>query len=326
MDNKKRDESSRSKHEVRSSRIKAARIQYAPEGRRGNVYIDEEDMLSSEKIIKNHRDVALVRRPRSKNKYRDRKPIGYVTKEPAADEKTFQKLKYIDTRKEYVVQRVSTRDVHCQMTSKYEIQRPPTRDVHCQMTSKYEIQRPPTRDVPCQVTSKNEIKRPPTRNVHCQTTIKIFRDVACQSCSTPSTPAPPQPPTPTPPLPPTPTPPPPPTPTPAPQPTKKDQLVYCIDLRPPTEILEPKPFDVFKRCIVPQPKKRIVTVGGGWNKMNEYMERHDPVKRFVYEREQLKNSNLPEKKKKYYGFKSIYKSPQYKRAYRFYELKYFSGY
>ncbi|XP_052086927.1 WASP homolog-associated protein with actin, membranes and microtubules-like isoform X2 [Mytilus californianus] len=303
MDNKKMAESSRSKHEVRSSRIKAARVQYAPEGRRGNVYIDDEDMLSSEKGIKNHRD---VRRPRSeelvkyvkmpeseekivkyvtRNNYRDRKPIGYVTKEPAADEKTFQRLKYYDTRKEYVVQRESTRDVHCQITSKYEIQRPPTRDVHCQMTSKYVIQRPPTRDVPCQVTSKYEIKRPPTRNVHCQTIINNFRDVACQSCATPPTPTPP---TPTPPPPPTPTPPPPPTPTPAPQPTKK------------------KKNDDY-----------IVTVGGGWNKMNDYMERHDPVKRFVYERQQLKNSNLPEKKKKYYGFKSIYKSPQYKRAYRF---------
>lgn len=48
--------------------------------------------------------------------------------------------------------------------------------------------------------------------------------------------------------------------------------------------------------------------------MDDYMERHEPVKTFVYEREQLKNSDKPEKKKKYYGFKSIYKSPGFTRA------------
>lgn len=52
----------------------------------------------------------------------------------------------------------------------------------------------------------------------------------------------------------------------------------------------------------------MVTVGGGWNEVDEYMERHDPVKTFVYEREQL-----PENKKKYYEFRSIYKYPGYKR-------------
>ncbi|XP_052086736.1 uncharacterized protein LOC127724026 [Mytilus californianus] len=108
-----------------------------------------------------------------------------------------------------------------------------------------------------------------------------------------------------------------------PKPRKKGcQLVYYIDLRPPTEIVKPKPFDVFERHIVPQKKHKkryadyAVKVGGGWNTMNDYMERHEPVIRFVYEREHLKNSDLPEKKKKYYGFRSTYKSPRYNRAHR----------
>ncbi|CAG2217823.1 unnamed protein product [Mytilus edulis] len=108
-----------------------------------------------------------------------------------------------------------------------------------------------------------------------------------------------------------------------PQPRKKGcQLVYYIDLRPPTKIVDPKPFDVFERRIVPQPKRKkkhpdyAVKVGGGWNTMNDYMERHEPVKRFVYEREHLKNSDLPEAKKKYYGFRSNYKSPRYNQAHR----------
>ncbi|XP_063403594.1 uncharacterized protein LOC134687321 [Mytilus trossulus] len=107
-----------------------------------------------------------------------------------------------------------------------------------------------------------------------------------------------------------------------PQPRKKGcQLVYYIDLRPPTEIVDPKPFDVFERRIVPQPKRKkkhpdyAVKVGGGWNTMNDYMERHEPVKRFVYEREHLKNSDLPESKKKYYGFRSNYKSPRHNQTY-----------
>lgn len=57
----------------------------------------------------------------------------------------------------------------------------------------------------------------------------------------------------------------------------------------------------------------MVTVGGGWNKVDDYMKRHDPVKTFVYEREQLKYSDLPKNKKKYYEFRSIYKYPGYKR-------------
>ncbi|XP_071134418.1 uncharacterized protein [Mytilus edulis] len=108
-----------------------------------------------------------------------------------------------------------------------------------------------------------------------------------------------------------------------PQPRKKGcQLVYYIDLRPPTKIVDPKPFDVFERRIVPQPKRKkkhpdyAVKVGGGWNTMNDYMERHEPVKRFVYEREHLKNSDLPEAKKKYYGFRSNYKSPRYNQPHR----------
>lgn len=45
--------------------------------------------------------------------------------------------------------------------------------------------------------------------------------------------------------------------------------------------------------------------------MDEYLERHDPVKKFVYQRRHLKNFDLPKKKKTFYGFKSIYKFPHY---------------
>ncbi|VDH90218.1 Hypothetical predicted protein [Mytilus galloprovincialis] len=89
-----------------------------------------------------------------------------------------------------------------------------------------------------------------------------------------------------------------------------------------SESFEPDSFDGFKPNIVSKPQQ-IVTVGGGWNTMDDYMERHDPVQGFVYGREHLQNSNLPENKKKYFGFKSIYKYPQYKTPYHFYKSKHF---
>ncbi|CAC5422475.1 unnamed protein product [Mytilus coruscus] len=239
----------------------------------------------------------------TRNSYRDRKPIGYVTKEQAVDERNFQKLKYIDSRQEYVVQRHPKRDARCQMTTKYVIQQPTTCDVGCQTTTTYVLLLPPRPSVSWKSSSTHSST---TSSKHSSTTSSTHRlTISSNHSSTQSTTPTPNPPTPL-------------TLTPPPLSNTKDKLVYCIDLRPHVEILEPKPFDVFERRIVLQPKKKIddyiVTVGGGWNKMNDYMERHEPVKKFVYEREHLKNSNLPEKKKKYYGFKSIYKSPRYNRA------------
>ncbi|XP_052086923.1 ras-associated and pleckstrin homology domains-containing protein 1-like [Mytilus californianus] len=231
----------------------------------------------------------------TRNSYRDRKPIGYVTIEQAVDEKTFQRLTYIDSRQEYVVQRHSPRNVGCQMNTNYEI-------LLSRRTSPPTPTPPPSPPPP-------QPSPPAQCDVGCQMTTNY---VILLSKRIPPPPPPP-------PLPP---PPPPPPPPPTPPPTKKGQLVYCIDLRPPTEIFEPKPFEIDPPILPKQKVKKkkiddyIVTVGGGWNKMNDYMERHEPVKRFVYEREQLKNSDLPEKKKKYYGFKSIYKSPGYRKAHR----------
>ena len=60
----------------------------------------------------------------------------------------------------------------------------------------------------------------------------------------------------------------------------------------------------------------VVKVGGGWNTMDYYLERHIPVKKFEYKREHVQNLNLPEVKKKYYGFRSHYDSPRKNRIYR----------
>lgn len=89
------------------------------------------------------------------------------------------------------------------------------------------------------------------------------------------------------------------------------QEVYYIDLTKPTEIMQPKPFDVFERRIVPQPKKQyegLVKVGGGWNTMNDYMERHAPVKTFVYNRELSAGSTKATKE--YYAFNSRTTGPR----------------
>lgn len=54
----------------------------------------------------------------------------------------------------------------------------------------------------------------------------------------------------------------------------------------------------------------MVKVGGGWNTMNDYMERHIPVKKFVYHRNLPNDSSLANSKKEYYGFNSKYKYPK----------------
>ncbi|XP_063404370.1 uncharacterized protein LOC134687841 [Mytilus trossulus] len=229
-----------------------------------------------------------------RNSFRDRKPIGYVTIEQSVDEETFQSLEYVDSRHEYVVQRKSPRSVGCQVNTTYEILLSAPK---CPLTPIPPPSPPPS---PPPWSSQS------TCDVGCQMTTNY---VILLSRYIPTTP-----------LPPTPSPPPPP-----PISNKEEHLEYCIDLRQPVEIIEPKPFLIERRVIdvFPKPKVKqtkyedyIVTVGGGWNKMDDYMERHEPVKRFVYEREHMKNSDLPEKKKKYYGFKSIYKSPGFTRAHR----------
>ncbi|XP_063403601.1 uncharacterized protein LOC134687323 isoform X5 [Mytilus trossulus] len=101
---------------------------------------------SSEKRIIDNREVELVRRPRSeervtyvkrpvseetnvkyvtRNSYRDRQPVGYVTKEQAANERAMHRQEYIEYPQEYIMQRPPTRDVGCQMTTNYVIQPQP---------------------------------------------------------------------------------------------------------------------------------------------------------------------------------------------------------
>ncbi|CAC5390769.1 unnamed protein product [Mytilus coruscus] len=129
---------SRSKQKVRSSKIKdSPRVQYSPKGRTRNVYLDEEDIHSSENLVKTFGDEEQVRRPKSeeletyvkrseseetivryvsRNSYQDNQPIVYVMKEQVADEKALP---------EYVMQRPSTRDVRCQVKTHYVIQPQP---------------------------------------------------------------------------------------------------------------------------------------------------------------------------------------------------------
>ncbi|OPL33562.1 hypothetical protein AM593_01317, partial [Mytilus galloprovincialis] len=169
-----------------------------------------------------------------RNSIRDRKPIGYVTIEQSVDEKTFQSLEYVDSRHEYVVQRKSPRSVGCQVNTKYEI-----------LLSTHNSPSTPT--------------PPPLPSPPPQPVLQGKNDVGCQintnyvillSRHIPPTP-----------LPPTPSPPPSP---PPPLSTKEDQYEYCIDLRQPVEIIEPKPFLIERRIIDVFPKPKVKKIAACW--------------------------------------------------------------
>ncbi|XP_071135241.1 uncharacterized protein [Mytilus edulis] len=371
-------ERSRSKKNVRSSRIKVSPRVQCSKGRRRIVHSDEEDIHSSEDLVKTFREPisdeseTYVKRSESdetsvgyviRNSYQDNQPIGYVMKDQVVDQNALP---------EYVLQSPSTRNVRCQMTTHYVIQPQPEqrkplrneqrircvtkkqadeekavrRQEYINFQQEYVSYSPETRNVSCQMTTHFVILSHSKHNEQTQTQpeeVVPQPDKPSSRNSTPPTLLPPRDKspdnieiininnfkslypkspdeskkyinsTPT---------------TDTAEPHKpKDQFEYCIDLRPHVEILEKKSRTIDKDRIEPQPKKKIdddiVTVGGGWNTMDDYMERHDPVQGFVYKREHLKNSDLPENRKKFYGFKSIYKYPQYKSAYHFYKSKCF---
>ncbi|CAG2205791.1 unnamed protein product [Mytilus edulis] len=349
---------SRSKRKVSSSRIKVSpRVRYSPKGRRRNVYPDTEDIHSSEKLVKTFKDEELVRRPSSeeletfvlrsesdetsfryvtRNSYR-KKPTGYVTKEHAADKTKLP---------QYDMQHPSTRDVRCQMTTHYVIQsqsnqRIPLRNkqtirLQTGICKSANTQRLLSDDNPlCYTVAVETGKQNQLTQTKPQVVIPPL-DISSSRTSTPPTLL-------------------------SPRNKSPDNIEVLITndfkslypeshqnesqkyidstlttdtVEPPTETLEspsesaesssesfePDSFDGFKPNIVSKPQK-IVTVGGGWNTMDDYMERHDPVQGLVYGREHLINYDLPENKKKYYGFKSNYKYPQYKTPYHFYKSK-----
>ncbi|VDI56295.1 Hypothetical predicted protein [Mytilus galloprovincialis] len=114
-------ERSRSRHNERSSRIRASRNQHSPEGSRLIVCIEEEDSSSeSEFHYRPTRDVSCQTRtkyviqsqPQQQNHLRNEQPIGYVTKEESPER---------DYPQKYVIRRPPTRNVRCQMTTRYYI-------------------------------------------------------------------------------------------------------------------------------------------------------------------------------------------------------------
>ncbi|XP_052087131.1 uncharacterized protein LOC127724243 [Mytilus californianus] len=232
--------------------------------------------------------------------------ISCVTKKQAENEKAFRRQEYIHFPQEYVSQSPETRNVCCQMTTHYVILSHSKQRRHNEQTqTQPEVVVPPP-DIPSSRTSTSSTL-PPSRDKSPENIkVIITNDFKLLYPKSP-----------------------------------KKGIQKYIDSSPtiytpeqltetsgsPSESLEPEPFDDGEDNIVPKTEKKIdddiVTVGGGWNTMDNYMERHDPVQGFVY----IRNSDLPENRKKYYGFKSIYKYPQYKSAYRFYKSKcFFSKY
>lgn len=285
---------------------------------------------SSEKRIIDNRDVELVRRPRSeervtyvkrpvseetnvkyvtRNSFRDRQPIGYVTKEQAAEERALKRQEYIDYPQEYI------------------IQRPPTRDVGCQMTTNYVIQPQPKQRKLLRNVQTQTFKKPKQRKIktyYQRETVEVVNE--------------PDPPTPREPTPRTPTPPPPPPPrilTPEPPrqpkppkkkkpkkekemqlvvkqpnlpepvydrvedlevvagsskiyyeaPKKKEHLIKNPEPDPPRyAYYEPSEYTASKK-IVPTEKLKgkahMVRVGGGWMKVEHHRNHHTPLK--IYE-------------------------------------------
>ncbi|VDI44177.1 Hypothetical predicted protein [Mytilus galloprovincialis] len=162
---------------------------------------------SSEKRIIDNREVELVRRPRSeervtyvkrpvseetnvkyvtRNSYRDRQPVGYVTKEQAANERGLHRQEYIEYPQEYIMQRPPTRDVGCQMTTNYVIQPQPK-------------QKKLLRNVQTQTFKKQKQRKIKTATHYYQReTVEVVQepDLPTPREPTPRTPSPPPPPPP----------------------------------------------------------------------------------------------------------------------------------
>ncbi|XP_063401929.1 uncharacterized protein LOC134686185 [Mytilus trossulus] len=235
---------------------------------------------------------------------RNKQPFRNDTKKSADNENKFRRQEYIDFQQEYVSPQ--TRNVSCQMTTHYVIQSQSKRGKQNKPTqTEPEIVVPPL-DIPSSRTSTPSTLLPSRNKSPDNIEVIIINDFeslyphkqASQKYidSTPTTDT-------------------------AEPPTETIESP-CESPESSFESFEPDSFDGLKPNIVSKPQQ-IVTVGGGWNIMDDYMERHDPVQGFVYGREHLKNSELRENKKKYYGFKSIYKYPQYKNPYHFYKSKTF---
>ncbi|XP_052086722.1 titin-like isoform X9 [Mytilus californianus] len=263
---------------------------------------------SSEKRIIDNRDVELVRRPRSeervtyvkrpvseetnvkyvtRNSFRDRQPIGYVTKEQVAEERALKRQEYIDYPQEYI------------------IQRPPTRDVGCQMTTNYVIQPQPKQRKLLRNVQTQTFKKPKQRKIktyYQRETVEVVNE--------------PDPPTPREPTPRTPTPPPPPpprilTPEPPRQPKppkkkkpKKEKEMQLVVKQPnlpepvydrveditaeSTSSSRSSSNNEVKKTTEEKPKKQklkgkahMVRVGGGWMKVEHHRNHHTPLK--IYE-------------------------------------------
>lgn len=138
-------------------------------------YIVRSRPSSEKRVVDNKEVVYVARRPRSEEREvryvttqsRERKPIGYVTKELSND-KTLQRQEYIDLPTQYVIPRPPAR--------------PPTRDVGCQMTTNYIIQQPPRpkkllRNVQTQTLRKQKHRKIKTATHYYQTeTVEVVQD------------------------------------------------------------------------------------------------------------------------------------------------------
>ncbi|XP_052087136.1 uncharacterized protein LOC127724247 [Mytilus californianus] len=293
---------SRSRHALRSPRIRASRNQYSPEGNRDNVCIEEVD-YSSEYEVQHRptRNVSCQTRtkyvlkphPNQKSHLRNEHPIGYITKKESLDERGFQRQDYKDSQQEYVMRRPSTRNVRCQMTTHYTIQ--PQRKQRKKLHKKIPVFLHPDTPSPRSLT-------PLSDNIE----VIIYYDKDFESLYPKSR-------------------------------KNSRQFVHYIDLRQPTDTLQPKPIEVFGLAIISQLKKdgyiydkvtddeelntrnspmenpierRVyiydkVTDDGEINTRNSSMERHGPAERFCHERQQLQNSNLSAEQKKNVIYQTI---------------------
>lgn len=296
-------ERSRSRHDMRSPRIRASRNQYSPEGSRDNVCIEELDYSSEYEV--HHRPTrnvscqtrtkyVLKTHPKQKSHLRNEQPIVYITKKESPDKRRFQRQDNIDSPQEYVMRRPSTRNVRCQMTTHYTIQ--PQRKQRNKLHKKTQVFLHPDTPSPRTLT-------PLSDNI--EVIIYYHKDFELLY----------------------------------PKSRKNSrQFVHYIDLRQPTDTLEPKPIEVFGRDIISQLKKDgliydkvtddgelntrnssmeypivmkdgyiydKVTVDRELNTMNSSMEGHGHVEKFCHEGQQLQNSNLSAEQKKNVIYQTI---------------------
>ncbi|CAC5386639.1 unnamed protein product [Mytilus coruscus] len=211
-------ERSRSRHDMRSPIIRDSRKQYSPEGSRDNVCIEELDYSSEYEV--HHRPTRNVS-CQTRTKY-----VLKTHPKQKSHLRNEQPIVYI-TKKESPDKRGFQRQDYKDSTQEYVMRRPSTRNVRCQMTTHYTIQpqRKQRNKLHAEVVLYPDTPSPRTLTplsdnievIICYD--KDFKSLYHESLK------------------------------------NSRQFVHYIDLRQPTDTLEPKPIEVFGRDIISQLKK-----------------------------------------------------------------------